>query len=138
MKMWKEDAELLEHELASSSYGKAEVLSANGSTDSPVRSSNCTSGLAPEPAPVSKPSDSIAGDVVKKYTWDQIRHFRNGLSSRRLGRGGFGTVYLGKLENGKEVAVKILDPSSQQGMPKFLNEVLMWMFTSFERIMFMS
>jgi hypothetical protein len=58
---------------------------------------------------VSKPSDSLAEDVVKKYNWDQIRRFTNGLTSRQLG---------------KEVAVKILDPSSQQGMPEFLNEVL--------------
>jgi hypothetical protein len=33
-------------------------------------------------------------------------------------------VYLGKLENEKEVAVKILDASSQQGITEFLNEVM--------------
>jgi len=45
------------------------------------------------------------------------------LTSRQLGKGGFGAVYLAKLENGKEVAVKILDASSQQGISEFLNEV---------------
>jgi hypothetical protein len=135
MKMWKGDAELLEHELAFSSDGESEGLSAHGCAGSPVWSGNWSSGGAHEPAPVSKPTESIAEDAVKKYTWDQIRHFTNGLTSRQLGKGGFGTVYLGKLENGKEVAVKILDPSSQQGMPEFLNEVLFWKFTSCEMIL---
>jgi hypothetical protein len=135
MKVWKEDAELLEHELTFSSDGESEGLSAHGSTGSPVWSGNCSSGGAPEPAPVSKPTESIAEDVVKKYTWDEIRQFTDGLSSRQLGKGSFGTVYLGKLENGREVAVKILDPSSQQGMPEFLNEVLFWKFTSCEMIL---
>jgi hypothetical protein len=72
MKVWKEDAELLEHELTFSSDGESEGLSAHGSTGSPVWSGNCSSGGAPEPAPVSKPSTSIAEDVVKEYTWDQF------------------------------------------------------------------
>ena len=84
---------------------------------------------------MSKPTESIAEDVVKNYTWDQIRQFTDGLTSRQLGKGGFGTVYQGKLENGKEVAVKILDPSSQQGMAEFVNEVLFWKFTSCEMIL---
>lgn len=46
----------------------------------------------------------------------------NHLTSRQLGKAGFGAVCLGKLENGKDVAVKILDASSQQGIPEFLNE----------------
>jgi serine/threonine protein kinase len=67
-----------------------------------------------------------------------IWQFTDGLSFRQLGKGGFGTVYLGKLENGKEVAVKILDPFSQQGMAEFLNEVLFSLFTTCEMILFMS
>ena len=39
-----------------------------------------------------------------------------------LGRGGFGPVYLGKLD-GREVAVKVLDAASQQTEREFLREV---------------
>ncbi|OWM77555.1 hypothetical protein CDL15_Pgr016953 [Punica granatum] len=41
----------------------------------------------------------------------------------KLGRGGFGSVYKGVLENGKEIAVKRLSKSSGQGIEEFKNEV---------------
>ncbi|CAO2823748.1 unnamed protein product [Amaranthus hypochondriacus] len=40
-----------------------------------------------------------------------------------LGRGGFGRVYKGKLENGQEIAVKRLSRASGQGVEEFMNEV---------------
>ncbi|KAM7268178.1 hypothetical protein ACFE04_010344 [Oxalis oulophora] len=42
-----------------------------------------------------------------------------------IGKGGFGTVFRGRLENGLEVAVKQLDQSGFQGEKEFLVEVLM-------------
>ncbi|XVF39313.1 hypothetical protein PTKIN_Ptkin01aG0024600 [Pterospermum kingtungense] len=42
-----------------------------------------------------------------------------------LGRGGFGTVYKGKLPNGQEIAVKRLSGNSSQGQQEFKNEVLL-------------
>lgn len=62
-------------------------------------------------------------DNVKNFSWDQVQDMTNGLSSTQLGKGGFGVVYLGKLSNGKKVVVKVLDESSQQGIPEFVNEV---------------
>ncbi|PWA97410.1 EGF-like domain-containing protein [Artemisia annua] len=41
----------------------------------------------------------------------------------KLGEGGFGSVYKGKLQNGQEIAVKRLSQSSGQGMQEFTNEV---------------
>ncbi|CAK9266719.1 unnamed protein product [Sphagnum jensenii] len=41
----------------------------------------------------------------------------------QIGKGGFGPVYYGKLEDGKEVAIKVLDVKSSQGPSKFFNEV---------------
>ncbi|XP_059291844.1 G-type lectin S-receptor-like serine/threonine-protein kinase At1g11330 [Lycium ferocissimum] len=42
----------------------------------------------------------------------------------KLGQGGFGPVYRGKLEDGKEIAVKRLSKASGQGLEEFMNEVL--------------
>ncbi|KAL4639203.1 hypothetical protein ACB092_03G200500 [Castanea dentata] len=43
--------------------------------------------------------------------------------AKMLGRGGFGTVYKGKLHDGQEIAVKRLSRSSGQGLEEFMNEV---------------
>ncbi|XP_026414950.1 G-type lectin S-receptor-like serine/threonine-protein kinase At1g11410 isoform X2 [Papaver somniferum] len=43
----------------------------------------------------------------------------------KLGEGGFGPVYKGKLPNEKEIAVKRLSKSSGQGIEEFKNEVLL-------------
>jgi len=41
----------------------------------------------------------------------------------QTGQGGFGPVYYGKLEDGQEVAIKVLDVKSNQGPFEFFNEV---------------
>lgn len=41
-----------------------------------------------------------------------------------LGKGGFGPVYYGKLQDGQEVAVKVSSKVSAQGSREFINEVL--------------
>ncbi|KAM3749463.1 hypothetical protein ACB098_05G186800 [Castanea mollissima] len=43
----------------------------------------------------------------------------------KLGEGGFGPVYKGKLINGKEIAVKRLSLKSKQGLEEFKNEVIL-------------
>ncbi|KAL3652492.1 hypothetical protein CASFOL_002173 [Castilleja foliolosa] len=42
----------------------------------------------------------------------------------KLGEGGFGPVYKGVLEDGKEIAVKRLSTTSSQGLDEFKNEVI--------------
>ncbi|KAL0353544.1 UNVERIFIED_CONTAM: G-type lectin S-receptor-like serine/threonine-protein kinase [Sesamum angustifolium] len=44
--------------------------------------------------------------------------------SNKLGEGGFGPVYRGMLEDGKEIAVKRLSRTSTQGLDEFKNEVI--------------
>ncbi|KAL2327907.1 hypothetical protein Fmac_021334 [Flemingia macrophylla] len=41
----------------------------------------------------------------------------------KIGEGGFGSVYWGKLSSGLEIAVKRLSKNSDQGMSEFVNEV---------------
>ncbi|KAL6333490.1 hypothetical protein AAG906_028675 [Vitis piasezkii] len=45
--------------------------------------------------------------------------------ANKLGEGGFGPVYKGKLLNGKEIAVKRLSRKSGQGLEEFKNEVML-------------
>ncbi|XP_058094662.1 G-type lectin S-receptor-like serine/threonine-protein kinase At4g27290 isoform X2 [Magnolia sinica] len=45
--------------------------------------------------------------------------------SNKLGEGGFGPVYKGKLRNGQQIAVKRLSRNSGQGVEEFKNEVVL-------------
>ncbi|KAH1120603.1 hypothetical protein J1N35_003763 [Gossypium stocksii] len=44
--------------------------------------------------------------------------------TKKLGQGGFGPVYKGTLDDGKEIAVKRLSKASGQGLEEFVNEVV--------------
>ncbi|KAH9657606.1 G-type lectin S-receptor-like serine/threonine-protein kinase [Citrus sinensis] len=44
--------------------------------------------------------------------------------SSKLGQGGFGPVYWGRLKDGQEIAVKRLSKASGQGLEEFMNEVM--------------
>ncbi|KQK14050.1 receptor-like serine/threonine-protein kinase SD1-8 [Brachypodium distachyon] len=43
--------------------------------------------------------------------------------ANKIGQGGFGPVYMGKLDSGKDIAVKRLSRRSMQGLREFKNEV---------------
>eukprot|EP00262_Sarcandra_glabra_P002761 TRINITY_DN1315_c1_g3_i1.p1 TRINITY_DN1315_c1_g3~~TRINITY_DN1315_c1_g3_i1.p1 ORF type:complete len:611 (+),score=92.05 TRINITY_DN1315_c1_g3_i1:66-1898(+) len=49
----------------------------------------------------------------------------NFCDANKIGQGGFGPVYKGKLQEGQEIAVKRLSKSSGQGSEEFKNEVLL-------------
>jgi RIO-like serine/threonine protein kinase len=42
--------------------------------------------------------------------------------AHKLGKGGFGTVYMGSMPNGRDIAVKLLNSSNDDGQ-EFMNEV---------------
>lgn len=43
--------------------------------------------------------------------------------SHKIGQGGFGDVFYGKLSDGQEIAAKVLSPESCQSKQEFYNEV---------------
>ncbi|XP_059623560.1 cysteine-rich receptor-like protein kinase 10 isoform X1 [Cornus florida] len=57
-------------------------------------------------------------DIIQAAT----QHFSE---ENKLGEGGFGPVYKGTLEDGKEIAVKRLSRTSGQGLQEFKNEVIL-------------
>ncbi|KAJ4718136.1 putative Receptor protein kinase [Melia azedarach] len=60
---------------------------------------------------------------LKIFDFQSIAAATNNFSTaNRLGQGGFGTVYKGKLLDGQEIAIKRLSKSSGQGIMEFKNE----------------
>ncbi|XP_062232062.1 LEAF RUST 10 DISEASE-RESISTANCE LOCUS RECEPTOR-LIKE PROTEIN KINASE-like 2.1 [Phragmites australis] len=64
----------------------------------------------------------------KRYTYSEVKRMTKSFS-HKLGQGGFGTVYKGNLPNGREIAVKLLKNSKDDGQ-EFMNEVASIMRTS--------
>lgn len=61
-----------------------------------------------------------------QYHFNTIRDATTNFSTdNRIGEGGFGVVYKGKLPDGQEIAVKRLSGSSGQGVEEFKNEILL-------------
>lgn len=75
--------------------------------------------------------DTQNGEDLEKIAAQEQKHFsfevlvaatKNFHPNNKLGQGGFGPVYKGKLEDGKEIAVKKLSHCSNQGNTEFKNE----------------
>ncbi|GFP82105.1 cysteine-rich receptor-like protein kinase 10 [Phtheirospermum japonicum] len=70
--------------------------------------------------------DDISTAESIQCDFGKIRAATNDFSdTNKLGQGGFGAVYKGKLGNGREIAVKRLSRDSGQGNSEFKNEVLL-------------
>jgi len=65
--------------------------------------------------------DSLKKLKKKKYSYSDIIQITNNFTTI-VGKGGFGTVYLGYIEDAP-VAVKMLSPSSFRGYEQFQAEV---------------
>ncbi|XP_011014316.1 PREDICTED: G-type lectin S-receptor-like serine/threonine-protein kinase At4g27290 [Populus euphratica] len=60
------------------------------------------------------------------FQFTTIAKATNGFSfNNKIGEGGFGPVYKGTLEDGREIAAKTLSRSSGQGINEFKNEVIL-------------
>ncbi|XP_042027589.1 putative receptor-like protein kinase At4g00960 [Salvia splendens] len=79
-----------------------------------------------KPTEIPQTVDDISTAESLQYSFSTIKAATNDFSDHnRLGQGGFGTVYKGKLPNGQEIAVKRLSRDSGQGDMEFKNEVLL-------------
>ncbi|XP_056171696.1 cysteine-rich receptor-like protein kinase 44 isoform X2 [Syzygium oleosum] len=81
---------------------------------------------APPPvnAQVTNAKDEVKTAKSFQFKISEIRAATNFFSEgNKLGEGGFGKVYRGKLENGQDIAVKRLEGCSNQGQQQFKNEV---------------
>ncbi|KAM5588568.1 cysteine-rich receptor-like protein kinase 29 [Rosa sericea] len=71
-------------------------------------------------------TDEIRTPDSLQFDFDTIRVATNNFSeANKLGQGGFGSVYKGRLLNGEDIAVKRLSINSGQGDLEFKNEVLL-------------
>jgi hypothetical protein len=75
----------------------------------------------PTQRPASWKSDDPA-EAAHCFSLSEIESATNNFE-KRIGSGGFGIVYYGKLKEGKEIAVKVLRSNSYQGKREFSNEV---------------
>ncbi|KAK4590315.1 hypothetical protein RGQ29_020745 [Quercus rubra] len=70
--------------------------------------------------------DGQARHELQIFSFESISVATNNFSTEnKLGEGGFGPVYKGKLSDGPEIAIKRLSRSSGQGLVEFKNEVIL-------------
>ncbi|KAL9322057.1 hypothetical protein ACSQ67_010110 [Phaseolus vulgaris] len=63
-------------------------------------------------------------DNVKLYSHKELRNATEDFSqANKIGEGGFGSVYKGRLKDGKVAAIKVLAADSRQGVKEFLTEI---------------
>ncbi|KAL2925347.1 Cold-responsive protein kinase 1 [Bienertia sinuspersici] len=63
-------------------------------------------------------------DNIKFYTYKELQLATENFSKvNKIGEGGFGLVYKGRLRDGTAVAVKVLSPESRQGLQEFVTEL---------------
>ncbi|XP_057961386.1 cysteine-rich receptor-like protein kinase 44 isoform X2 [Malania oleifera] len=70
--------------------------------------------------------DAVESSDSLKFSLCTVRTATNDFSdANKLGQGGFGSVYKGKLSNGQDIAVKRLAQHSARGEQEFKNEVVL-------------
>ncbi|KAE8722324.1 putative receptor-like protein kinase [Hibiscus syriacus] len=78
-------------------------------------------GKMKDNAPIEASIVNFGSFAPKRYSYGEIKRMTNKFT-HKLGQGGFGSVYKGKLSDGRFVAVKVLSESKGNG-EDFMNEV---------------
>ncbi|CAO2824234.1 unnamed protein product [Amaranthus hypochondriacus] len=68
------------------------------------------------------PLESSTTEAAHCFTFSELEEATKDFE-RKIGSGGYGVVYYGKLRDGREIAVKVLTSNSFQGRREFSNEV---------------
>ncbi|XP_021738094.1 cysteine-rich receptor-like protein kinase 10 [Chenopodium quinoa] len=99
------------------------VVPISNVTNDSIYEGNLVSGELPQ-TPASK-NEFVTAESLQ-YDLRTLQTATNNFSDHlKIGRGGFGVVYKGTLEDGREIAVKRLSNSSRQGEKEFKNEVVL-------------
>ncbi|CAI9113529.1 OLC1v1014143C1 [Oldenlandia corymbosa var. corymbosa] len=81
--------------------------------------------ISSDPSSVYDPETAIGNTGVHIFDYNELEQATNNFDSEQeLGDGGFGTVYKGKLKDGRVVAVKRLYESNFKRVEHFINEVV--------------
>ncbi|KAK6934793.1 Protein kinase domain [Dillenia turbinata] len=73
---------------------------------------------------ISEAEETLDLRNVKLYTYKELRIATEHFSpANKIGEGGYGSVYKGRLKGGQVVAVKVLSAESKQGAREFLTEL---------------
>ncbi|XP_058221529.1 cold-responsive protein kinase 1-like [Rhododendron vialii] len=88
--------------------------------------SNCFGKDASPPKHTIDIDEEISGiQNVKLYTYRELSIATGGFSpANKVGEGGFGSVYKGRLKDGTMVAIKKLSAESRQGLHEFMTEII--------------
>lgn len=72
--------------------------------------------------PVSQLLSELDSEPAQRFELSEIENATKKFE-KVIGKGGFGSVYYGKLNDGSEIAVKVHNTESNQGIREFINEV---------------
>eukprot|EP00253_Pinus_taeda_P005345 PITA_05345 len=82
----------------------------------------CNTAVEINPLKEATEGHDLPSPQCRKFSYNEVKEITSGFG-RQIGRGGFGPVFYGRLQNGLELAVKVLSESSKQGDKEFSTEV---------------
>ncbi|CAA3005232.1 cold-responsive kinase 1-like [Olea europaea subsp. europaea] len=70
-------------------------------------------------------TENLSEENVKLYSYKELQLATENFNPRnKIGEGGFGSVYKGRLKDGSLAAIKVLSVESKQGVREFLTEII--------------